>query len=166
MENTFNPIETQEQLDSIIKDRIDRAKKTAEAAAKEKYADYDEVKTNNENLAKQVADLTKKLEEAGTEAEGSTEKINGLTGQIDELKQQVATYENVSVKTKVAAEMGLGLDALEFLQGDDEEAIRKSAESLKALVGKNVAPLAHLEGNQDEDGVTAAFKKLNPNIKI
>ena len=166
MENTFNPIETQEQLDSIIKDRIDRAKKTAEAAAKEKFADYDEVKMNNENLAKQVADLTKKLEEAGTEAEGSTEKINGLNDQIDELKQQVATYENVSVKTKVAAEMGLGLDALEFLQGDDEEAIRKSAESLKALVGKNVAPLAHLEGNQDEDGVTAAFKKLNPNIKI
>lgn len=62
--------------------------------------------------------------------------------------------------------MGLGLDALDFIQGDDEEAIRKSAESLKALVGKNVAPLASLEGNQDEDGVTAAFKKLNPNIKI
>ena len=166
MENTFKPIETQEQLDSIIRERIDRAKKTAEAVTKEKYADYDEIKSNNESLMKQIADLNEKLEKAGTEAEGSAEEIKGLNDQIDGLKQQVATYENVSVKTKVAAEMGLGLDALDFIQGDDEEAIRKSAESLKALVGKNVAPLASLEGNQDEDGVTAAFKKLNPNIEI
>lgn len=166
MENNFNPIETQEQLDSIIKDRIDRAKRSAEAETKAKYADYDEIKANYENLTKQVADLTNQLTEAGTKAEGSTAEIEQLNDQIGELKQQVAQYETVSVKTKVAAELGLGIEALEFLQGDDEEAIRKSAESLKALVGKNVAPLAHLEGNQEEDGVTAAFRKLNPNLKI
>ena len=36
----FKVIETQEQLDAVIKDRITRA----EAKAAEKYADYDDLK--------------------------------------------------------------------------------------------------------------------------
>ena len=39
---TFKTIETQEELDAIIKDRIERVK--------EKYADYDQLKSRNEEL--------------------------------------------------------------------------------------------------------------------
>ena len=107
----FTPIETQEQLDSIIRDRIDRAKKSAREEAEAKYSDYDELKTSYESLTQQVTDLTNQLTEAGTKAESSN-------AEMDELKAKVAKYEIDSVKTEVAAKMGLGFDALQFLQGE------------------------------------------------
>ena len=155
----FTIIETQEQLDSIIRDRVDRAKRTATEEANAKYADYNDIKSAKESLEAQVADLNSKLSEAGTKAESASTEL-------EDLKAKVAKYETDSVKTKIAAEMGLGLDALQFIQGDDEEAIRKSAESLKSLVGKQTTPLANLENNQEEDGVTKAFRKLNPKLDI
>ena len=39
----FTPIETQEQFDAMVKDRIARA----ERAAAEKYSDYDAMKAQN-----------------------------------------------------------------------------------------------------------------------
>lgn len=113
-------------------------------------------------------------EEAKKQTESLTEQLKTLTDektaletQLTESKSKIAGYEIDSVKTKVARELGLPLDAMEFLQGEDEEAIKKSAESLKALVGTRKAPpLSDPEQPPAEDGVTAAFKKMNPNIKI
>ena len=119
-------------------------------------------------------ELTKQKEELAKQVEGLNEQIKTLTDEQTSLKTQltekddaIAKYEIDSVKTKVARECGLSLDAVEFIQGDDEEAIRKSAEALKGLVGsKSVPPLGNPETPPEEDGVTAAFKKMNPNIKL
>ena len=119
-------------------------------------------------------DLQKQSEELNAQINGLTEQVSALTDEKETLQTQltekdgtIAKYEIDSVKTKVARECGLSLEAVEFIQGDDEEAIRKSAEALKGLVGsKSVPPLGNPETPPEEDGVTAAFKKMNPNIKL
>ena len=46
----FTPIETQEQLDKIIGERIARAKQSAA----EKYADYEDIKAKNAEFLKKA----------------------------------------------------------------------------------------------------------------
>ena len=119
-------------------------------------------------------ELTKQKEELAKQVEGLNEQIKTLTDEQTSLKTQltekddaIAKYEIDSVKTRIAREFDLSYEAIGFLQGEDEEAIRKSAESLKNLVGTNrTPPQFNSEMPPEEDGVTAAFRKLNPNIKI
>ena len=105
-----------------------------------------------------------------------TEQVNTLTSEKETLQTQItekdgkiAQYEIDSVKTRVARELGLSYEAVGFIQGNDEEAIKKSAESLKNLVGDQkqpTPPFGNPEPLIEEDGVTKAFKKMNPNIKL
>lgn len=118
-------------------------------------------------LAKETASLTEQLSGLNAQIQTLSDEKTNLQTQLTEKDGQIAKYETDSVKTKIAREFGLSYDAINFLQGDDEDAIRKSAESLKSLVGASSAPpLGNPEPNPVEDGVTAAFKKMNPNIKL
>lgn len=134
----FKVIETQEQLDEILKDRIARAKESGKKEALEQFKDYDEVKATAESLSTQVETLKKELETAKS---GDTDKQST----IDELNAKISKYENDSAKTKIAHEMGLTFDSVKFLQGETEEEITESAKALKALVGTQTAPLANNE---------------------
>ena len=128
----FTPIETQEQFDAMVKDRIARAEK----AAAEKYSDYDSVKTQNADLSSQIARLTEQIRK-------QTETIDGNKTVVDDLTAKVQAYETASVKTKIALELGLPYQMADRLSGTDEESIRRDAEALVALIGSNkpVAPL-------------------------
>ena len=115
----FKVIETQEQLDAIISDRL---KRESEKIRKE----YDGF-LSPEDAAKKY--------EGYLSPEEATKKDAKIKG-----------YETDSVKTRIAHELGLSYDAIGFLKGDDEDSIRKSAETLKSLVGNTVtAPLASTE---------------------
>ncbi len=108
----FKPIETQEALDAIIKDRIERAKKSAADETAKKYEGWlspDDVKQHTDH----IASLTEKLKESDT-------KIADLTARN-------SAYEIASVKTKVAHEAGLPYELAERLSGSTEEEIRKDA---------------------------------------
>ena len=119
-------------------------------------------------------EYSKKTEDLNTQLSGLNDQIKTLSdekaafeAQLTEKDNTIAKYEIDSVKTRIAREAGLSYEAISFLQGEDEEAIKKSAESLKALVGTRKAPpLGNPEQPPEEDGVTAAFRKLNPNIKF
>ena len=63
----FQIIETQEQLDKVIGERIRRA----EQKAAEKYADYEELKTHNAGYVTQIAQLQSQLQ-------AQTDKIAGF----------------------------------------------------------------------------------------
>lgn len=120
----FKPIETQEALDAIIKDRIERAKKSAADEAAKKYEGYlspDDVKKHTD----QIAALTEKLKESDT-------KINDLTAKN-------SAYEIASVKTKVAHEVGLPYELAERLSGLTEEEIRKDADALSKFAAPRQA---------------------------
>lgn len=111
----FKPIETQEALDAVIKDRIERAKKSAADETAKKYEGWlspDDVKKHTD----QIADLTEKLKASDT-------KIADLTAKN-------SAYEIASVKTKVAHEVGLPYELAERLSGTTEEEIRKDADAL------------------------------------
>lgn len=127
----FTVIETQEQFDNAIKARLDREKNKYT----EQLNGYEELKTQFEDAQKQISDLSAALQSAN-------DKASSFDEQIAERDSKIQAYEMASVKTKIANEMGLSFDAIDFLQGSDEESIRKSAESLKNLVGSKVAPLA------------------------
>lgn len=122
-----------------------------EARWKKKYEGYsspDDVKAITADKDKQIADLTKALED-------SNKKIEGFTNDIADRDNRIKAYESHSVKTRIAHETGLGYDAIDFLKGDDEDTIRTSAEALKSLMGttKTVPPVVN------EPNVTADNKK-------
>jgi len=132
----FTVIETQEQLDKVIGDRIRRA----EAKAAEKYADYETLKTQNADYVTQISQLQEQLQK-------QTETINGNQSIVDDLKAQVQNYESSSLKTKVALEMGLPYQMASRLSGSNEDEIRADAETMAKLIGqqKPVAPIGSSE---------------------
>lgn len=142
---------TQEELDKIINERLDRAaKKHADEIAK-KDAEIDK--------------LTKDFNEFKTKHASQDEEAAKSAKTIEELNAKIKSYENASVKRKVADELGLDSKALEFITGETEEEMKASAEKLKALTGVRTAPLASAESGQTKDKISAAFDKFNASIK-
>lgn len=120
----FKPIETQEALDAIIKERLERQKKTVTAEVAKQYegwASPDEVKKHTD----QVAALTAKLSESETA--------------IADLTAKNSAYEIASVKTKVAHEVGLPYELAQRLSGSTEEEIRKDADALARFAAPHQA---------------------------
>ena len=134
----FKVIETQEQLDAIIGERVKRAERRAEERAAEKYSDYEDLKTKTQTYEKQIADLSEQIK-------GGETKQAEFTKQIEELTGKVHQYETASVKTKIALETGLPYQLAEKLTGDDEEAIREDAKKLAEFVAKPAAPMGSME---------------------
>lgn len=142
---TFKPIETQEQFDAAIGDRIKR--------------EGDKVRKEFEGYLS-PEDVAKKYE-GFLSPEQEKEKYKNHMSPEDVAKKDaiIKQHETNSAKMRIAHEMGLPYDAVGFIQGDDEEGIKKSAEALKGLVGAgDVPPLASPEGG---DGSTdVELKKL------
>lgn len=128
---------------------------------KRKYEGYlspDDVKAHDADMNKQIADLTKALED-------SKKKIEGFTADIADKDSKIKAYESHSVKTRIAHETGLGYDAIDFLKGEDEESIKKSAEALKTLMGtQRQAPPVINEPPVDKDGTEEAMRSLAKNL--
>lgn len=144
---SFKIIETQEELDRIIQDRLTRER--------EKYADYDVIKTNNADLEKQISTLQSSIEESNT-----TAKTHEQT--VADLNAKVAGYETANLRTRIALQNGLPIDLADRLIGDDEESIKADAERLAGFVSKKQQTPPPLKNNEpvlegDKDG---AYKKL------
>lgn len=134
----FTVIETQEQLDKIVGDRL----KEEREAVKKEYEGYLSPKDVDAKYAGYLS------------PEDEKEKYKGYLSPEDAAKKdaKIKEYETESVKMRVAHELGLSYAAAGFIKGDDEESIRKSAESLKSLVGHQPAPpLADPEGKLSDD---------------
>lgn len=127
---SFKTIETQEELDRIIQDRI--------ARERDKFADYDELKIKVTDYETQVATLQKAIDE-------SNATIKSHDDTVAELNSKIASYETSSLRTKIAIQNGLPLDLAERLVGDDEESIKADAERLASFVTKPKAPSAPLK---------------------
>ena len=142
MADEFTPIETQEQLDQLIKGRIERAR----AREAERYADYDELKAKAE-------EYDKAREAAKTEMEKANERIKALEDAArvrDEADERRTLLDRVSKATGVPANL---------LSGDTEEELTASADAVNAYVqlkapgypadkggGANVTPEAERKG--------------------
>ena len=155
MAEEFKIIESQEQLDAIIKGRLEREREKSSVQINELT---EKLEKQTAETQKQISELTKALNEAREEKTGF-DKI------IEEKDAKIKTYELHSVKTQIAHELGLSYEAVDFLQGSSEEEIRKSAESLKDLVGTKTAPLAaEVPVANEKDSKDAALRSMVRNM--
>jgi predicted nuclease with TOPRIM domain len=154
MSEEFKVIETQEQLDAILKERLTRQ----EESINKKYADY-------EQLKKKVGELESANQKLGQSATESASKLTEYEKQIAEKDLKIKGYEANSVKNRIALEVGLPFEMASRLKGETEEEIRKDAELLFKAIGasKPVAPLANPE--VPTDGKNQAYQNMLANLK-
>ncbi len=112
----FTAITTQEEFDSRIKERIQRA----EARVREGYTGWTSPEELEKIKAAQAADA---------------EKLTTATQQLAAKDSEIKTLKTEAAKAKAAAAHKLPAEAAEFLRGDDAEAIEASAAKLAKLYG-------------------------------
>lgn len=155
----FKTIETQEELDGIIRDRLERAEK--------KYEGY--MSTEDVQKLKDTYEATAKAE---------AEKYTTLEKERDDLLTKVKGYEVGTLKTKVALQNGLPVGAIDFLNGETEEELTESAKKLATAFASSVKPEkgepegtpGAPQGSNSQggtmSGVEKHFMELNPNLKV
>ena len=148
----FKPIETQEELDSIIKDRLKRERESTQ----KKYEGW----ISPDDHQKALDEANKALDDYKKAHEGDEQTIADLSAKNK-------AYETASLKSRVAHEVGLSYEWIGRISGDDEESIRKDAESLKKLVGNGAQPIPtkNTESGENVDSATASLKSVLNGIK-
>ena len=151
---SFKAIETQEEFDRIISERLSRQKESFE----KQLVDYDQLKTAKADLENQVGTLQSTIEQSKAGQEDYTKQISDLTS-------KVAGYETANLRTRIALQNGLPYDLADRLVGDDEESIKADAERLSSFVTKqHLAPLKNVEPNIQKDE-NSAYRKLVEGLK-
>lgn len=121
----FKIINTQEEFDERIKERLERAEKKI----REEYKGWtspDDLKALNEKHGAEVLKLNQRHAE-------ELKKYEGYDKTFEEQKSKIHALEVSALKTKIANAKQLPFDAVEFLQGDDEQSITESADRLSKL---------------------------------
>ena len=148
----FKTIETQEQFDAAIGDRLKRERETI----RKEFDGY----LSPEDVAKKYAGYLSQ--------EDVAKKYKGYLSPEEVAKKdaQIKGYESASVKTRIAHEVGLPYELAARLSGETEDDIRKDAEGLFKLIGKqDVAPLASTERGVPEENTRAALKNVLDGLK-
>lgn len=155
----FEAITTQEQLDAIVQERVGRAKDSVRKEF-EGWISPKDLEEKTSGLNKQITDLNKTVD-------GLNDKIKNHEQEIADRDTKIKAYETSSVKIRVAREKGLPYEAVEFITGEDEESIGKSADALKGLFKGAGAepPTPNPEGSgrneqDDDESYRKALKKL------
>ena len=148
----FIAINTQEEFDAAVKDRLERQEQKIRSEYEGLKKEVDSYKTENKSLTSQIEKLT--------------ESQTGHDAEVAELKSKIAGYEKTELKARIAREAGLPYELAERLSGDDEDALKTDAESLKALIGSNtkVPPMPSSE-DPLPDNKDAQWKALAKNLK-
>lgn len=148
----FKTIETQEELDNIVKESIRRER--------EKYSDYEELKNRVSELETENSALKSTVED-------DKQTRADLDAQIIDLQGKVTNYETASLRTRIALQNGLPYDLADRLQGTDEEALKADAERLAGFMRPATpqAPLRDTEppiGDSKEMQMKQMLRDLQP----
>lgn len=119
----FNPIQTQEEFNARIKDRLERERETV----KKDFADYDAIKKRNAELEKELSGMRSNLE-------SFAEKSKSREDLVAELTEKVKNYETREMKRRVAYEAGIPVEFSDRLTGENEDALREDAEAVAELL--------------------------------
>ena len=132
----FKTIETQEELDNIIKDRLDRNTKKITAEVTKQFEGYispDDAAKSKKALEDEITKLTAQITEKDT-------KIADITAKN-------TAYETAAVKAKIAREYGIPAELADRISGTNEDEYKADAENLAKFVaaGKPTAPMFSAE---------------------
>ena len=110
----FEAITTQEQLDAVIKDRLEREREKFSGYEdyKKKAGDYDELKKKADGYETTIAEYKKAVD--------GDDKNPGYKKQLEDLQGKVKGYETNSVKMRIAHENGIPYELAERLSGEDD----------------------------------------------
>lgn len=148
----FKVIESQEEFDLRIKDRIERAKEKAiEDYKSEIKKTIDDLRNENSSLKNEVAGYKESLEDV----KEKDETIRGLN-------EKISAFERAEVKRNIALEYGLPFKLADKISGDDEDSMKKDAELMAKYFSDSKRtyepPLKSYENKVDEKD--QALKKL------
>ena len=154
----FKIIETQEEFDARIKERIERAEKKTRDEFKG-WLSPDEQKALSE---KHTNDLNALNEKHAKEME----KYAGYDEKFNEQAAKIKSLEVSALKARIVNERKLPAEAVEFLTGDNEETISASAEKLAKLSGAT-SVISYTKNTEKPagDAKTEAFRQLARQIK-
>ena len=143
----FKIIETQDELDAVIKSRLSRER--------EKYADY-------EDLKKQLADFEAKETTYQNTINDLKTRETDLTSQIESLNGDLTKTRLQTAKQRIATEYGLPLDLAERLQGDDEDGFKADAERLAShfIPKQPTPPMKSNEPTIDTDPLKSGLRDM------
>ena len=151
---SFKAIETQDELDRIVTERLSRQKDSFD----KQLGELDQLKAAKADLESQVGTLQSTIEQSKAGQEDYTKQISDLTS-------KVAGYETANLRTRIALQNGLPYDLADRLVGEDEESIKADAERLSSFVAKpHSAPLKNVEPNIQKDE-NSAYRKLVDGLK-
>ena len=149
----FTPIETQEQFDAMVKDRVERAKKSAAKEFETQLKDLESIKEQLTSKDAEVEALKAKISDFESEKKTNEDSYHAMEKELSEMKLK-------ALKTKVAMDAGLPADLADRLTGEDEEALKADAEKLASFVGsKHVAPSFKTE-EVPTDPTEAGFREM------
>jgi hypothetical protein len=147
----FKPIESQEELDGIIKDRLKRERESTskkfegwispedhQRALDEAAKSFDDYKKAHESDEQTIADLTAKNK----------------------------AYETASLKSRIAREVGLPYECAERIRGEDEQSMLDDAKALKKLVGSSQPIPTKSTETEAPDAETAALRTVLNGINL
>lgn len=153
MAEDFKTIETQEEFNERIKDRLDRERSTIsrqfEDQIKKAEADRDAYKNQVEGFQ--------------TSAKENAEKITDLETKLEEANKKAAGLELENLRTQVAIEKGLPMTLKGRLNGATKEELEADADSLKNIFrtanNRDIPGFTQTEGRQ-VDEKKAEMKKM------
>lgn len=152
MSEPFKPIESQEELENILKSRLARQKEGYE----EKLKDYDQLKSRSNELENENISLHKTIDE-------NSKKYEEYDKDMEALNSKISEYETSSLKTKIALSHGLPIDLADRLQGSDEESLTADAERMAGFM-VNKMPVPPLKTNENESGNTNPLRQMLENM--
>ena len=141
----FKVIETQEELDKIIVERLKRERSKLEEDFKEQLKAY--------------KDQIEELKSENAEVKANLEKASEKDIEIEKLQGQIKGYERSEMQRKIALENKIPYNLAGRIQGDTEEEMLEDAKNLSKYFEKQevVPPLKNPEINKGESG---AYKEL------
>lgn len=159
----FTPITTQEQLEAVLKDRLERQSKKFEsekADLEKKYSGYmasDDVTKLKQSYEDQIKDLNTKIDEGAS-----------VQTELDNAKKQIEAQKIDSLRIKTALENGIPYEFADRLKGTTAEELTADAKlfakSFSKPAGQHTQPAYNGE-SKDIDAVSARFYELNPKLK-
>ena len=146
----FKPIESQEELDKIITNRLERERE----ASNKRYEGF----ISPEDHKKALAEQQKTFDDYKKAHEGDLKTIEDLTAKNK-------AYETAALKSRVAREVGLDIAWADRIGGEDETSIRADAEALKKLVGTGHTVLPTKSTDLGGDDKDASLRQVLKSIK-
>jgi hypothetical protein len=118
-------IESQEQFDTLVKERLDRHEKEIRTKVGEEYADYENLKANTAKHEEEKTAWETAKAEYETKLTEQTTRIAGF--EIDALKVKVVSDAEIPFELRDKAKA--------LLTGSTKEELAASAKSIKELIG-------------------------------